>query len=229
MEILIFLVPILYGIIHFIEYSSYLARISGWVTGYKLLGYSIQQMFFVVTRFSFVALMPILGLIVDNNVSKQTFIRVIQCSLLLASFSYLLVFIFRNKITNAISAIIVKKQGMDKIVDPYYLRIILIDILKYRKYIFYSIIVFTCYSLGVFIAFYFAIIYYDYRATISQLSGIVNGLATILLTFVIEPKLSSYFDKNDPESISILYAILLGRMIAVFFVSQIMVILLGLF
>lgn len=231
MEKLIFALPILYGLIHLMEYMSYFARVSGWLMGYKLLGYSIQQMFFVVTRFAFIAFMPILGFIVDNKINKHVFINIMQASLLCASFMYCLVFLFRTRIINLISNYIIKmNKGIKDIKHKNYNSDINISsVIKYKKYIFFSMIVFSCYSLGVFVAFYFSILYYDYRVTISQLSGIINGLATVLLTFVIEPKISYFFDEDNPDVLSIFYALLLGRLLAVLVLSQVIVFLLSMF
>ena len=97
------------------------------------------------------------------------------------------------------------------------------ELLKYKKNIFLSAIVFCCYSLGVFIAFYFALVFYEYRTTLSQMSGVVNGLATVLLTFIIEPKLARNFDEKNVDCINLLFSVLLGRFIGVAFLSPVII------
>ena len=75
-------------------------------------------------------------------------------------------------------------------------------------------------------AFYFALSYYEYRATISQLSGVVNGLATVLLTFIIEPILAKEIDKDNPDAINMIYSLLLGRFIGVAILTHAIIIVL---
>lgn len=233
MSSLALMIPILYAGIHMLEFMSYLSRIAGLVTGYKLLSYSIQQMFFVITRFLFTALMPTIGFLVDNKINTYDFLCMVHFSLFLASLLYIVVFLNRRYIVNFIIILIKnkKKEGeiiinnnyMEKMNISYY------TILNNKKKVFYSAVVFLCYGLGIFIAFYFSIIFYEYRVTISQLSGLVNGFATILLTFYIEPKLAEAFDESKDSSIQELYSVLFGRFVAIAILSHIAVVILSVF
>ena len=72
-------------------------------------------------------------------------------------------------------------------------------------------------------AFYYALFFYEYRTTISQLSGVVNGLATVLLTFVVEPILAKEIDEDNPEAINMIYSLLFGRLLGVGFLTHIII------
>lgn len=221
---MIYIVPILFGLIHLIEFSSYLSRVAGLKVGYPMLGYSFQQMFFVGTRFLFIALMPLIGFLVDSRISVNDYIFMLFLSILFATLAYALVFLFKDKITTLISFLILKRVGVEILADNFQYDNININIvLSNKKTIILSAIVFCCYSLGAFIAFYFALVFHEYRTTISQMSGVVNGLATVLLTFIIEPMLAKKFDERDEQSVSILYAVLLGRFFGICFFSQFVV------
>ena len=116
-----------------------------------------------------------------------------------------------------------RKSKIEKSKFENYNNIDLKSILRNKKNIFLSAIVFCCYSLGVFVAFYFALIFHEYRTTLSQMSGVINGLATVLLTFIIEPKLAKSFDDKNPEAINLLFSVLLGRFIGVSIFSPLII------
>ncbi len=225
---MIYIVPVLFGLIHLIEFSSYLSRVAGLRVGYPMLGYSFQQMFFVGTRFLFIALMPLIGFLVDSKISANDYIYMLFLSMLSATLAYFLVFLFKEKIINIMSLLISRKTDV-KIISVSQSEIVYRKIiLNNKKTIFLSAVVFCCYSLGAFIAFYFALIFYDYRTTISQMSGVVNGFATVLLTFIIEPMLAKKFDERDEQTVEILYSVLVGRFIGICFCSQFIILILWL-
>lgn len=228
-----FAIIMLFAMIHFIEFSSYYARIAGIRTDYKLVSYTLQQTTFVMTRFFFVFLMPIIGYIIDKKISKNDYVLIVIFSLTLASFSYLLSFLMRNRIiyfftqviyqfTNGkgfltsffsglINSIIVKKSELEKRKG---------DLLRINKKVaIFSSIIFCCYSIAVFLSFYFALLYYDLRATIGQTSGVINALATLILTFYIEPKISKSIDSKSDNAEYEIYSLLLGRFIGVSVIS----------
>lgn len=223
---MIYLVPILFGSIHFIEFASYLSRIAGLKVGYPMLGYSFQQMFFVGTRFLFIALMPLIGYMVDKQIQTEKYIYMLFLSMFFASVAYIIVFILKDFFISRISNRILKKSQIEIKEIEKYNSIDIKSIISNKRNIFLSAIVFCCYSLGVFIAFYFALIFHEYRTTISQMSGVINGLATVLLTFIIEPKLAKSFDERNLNCINLLFSVLLGRFIGVAILSPIVILLL---
>lgn len=220
---MIYLIPILFCLIHFVEFSSYLSRIAGLKVGYPMLGYSFQQMFFVGTRFLFIALMPLIGYMVDKQIPTIDYINMLFMCMLMAAISYVIVFFLRDFFIKKISQLILKKSEFKHKNLNQFNCFKFTELLKYKKNIFLSAIVFCCYSLGVFIAFYFALVFYEYRTTLSQMSGVVNGLATVLLTFIIEPKLARNFDEKNVDCINLLFSVLLGRFIGVAVLSPVII------
>ena len=65
--------------------------------------------------------------------------------------------------------------------------------------------------------FFVALFFPDHRTMISQLSGVTNAFATVLLTFFIEPKISRVID-NDVDNnvgVNMLFSLILGRILGV--------------
>ncbi|WP_180062670.1 lipid II flippase family protein [Acinetobacter sp. YH12114] len=226
---MIYLIPILFCLIHFVEFTSYLSRIAGLTVGYPMLGYSFQQMFFVGTRFLFIALMPLIGYMVDKQIPTNDYLNMLFACMLLASISYVIVFFFRGVFIEKISKLVLIKSGSEQAQINYFNSFSFEGLLKYKKNIFLSAIVFCGYSLGVFIAFYFALIFHEYRTTLSQLSGVINGFATVLLTFIIEPKLAKSFDEKNKDCINLLYSVLFGRFLGVAILSPLVILTILLF
>jgi hypothetical protein len=76
--------------------------------------------------------------------------------------------------------------------------------------------VFFCYALGVLLSYFFALVFHEYRSTISQLSGLINGVATVLLTFALEPRVAKIVDQHTaPDVYAAIQAMLTGRVLAV--------------
>lgn len=176
-------------------------------------------MFFVATRFFFIALMPLIGFIVDGQVSRDSYIFMLHISMLLTGIGYILSFILRGRVIQYVeNKLITKSDQLSSSIE--FKGLSCVELCKHKKIIYLSSIVFCCYALGVFLAFYYASIFYEYRATIGQLSGVINGLATVLLTFIVEPLLAKEIDSNNPNAINMVYSLLLGRFIGVAIISH---------
>ncbi|MNI81671.1 hypothetical protein D3C73_1383130 [compost metagenome] len=95
--------------------------------------------------------------------------------------------------------------------------------LKLRKIVVLAAAVFLCYSLGVLLSYFFALVFHDYRSTISQLSGIINGAATVLLTFILEPRVARIVDDHATADVyHAVQAMLTGRLIAIGLVAPVL-------
>lgn len=235
--LLISIIIISYGIIHFLEFSSFLSRISGILVNSKVTGYTVQQANFVMTRFFFVAMMPLIGLVVDLKIEKKDYLLMVISSLFSATLAYLFVFLFYKKIIFYFCKVIDKYKITGNLIFSFFpkekkitaptlpsLKNAIFFIFRNRegkKLFFASSIVFCCYSIGVFISFFVALNFYEYRSAIGQLSGLINALATVLLTFYIEPKISISIDRNEANSQEKILVMLLGRFIGVSIYSQI--------
>lgn len=74
MTLLPLLVIASYSIIHLLEYLSYYAR-RGRMAGKPVTGYAIQNATTTVTRFFYLALMPLLGFLVDKQVPTSLYLQ----------------------------------------------------------------------------------------------------------------------------------------------------------
>ena len=235
------LISLCFCIIHFLEYSSFLSRISGILTGSKVTSYTVQQTTFVLTRFFFVAMMPLIGFVVDSNISHGHYLLMVHFSLLFASISYLVIIFRYACIINYFSRVIINYQKNSSLIisilysfrsngeeskENYLIRNSVAYVKNRgdgKKLFFGSAIVFCCYSIGVFLSFFAALYFYDYRSSIGQLSGVINALATVILTFYIEPKISMAIDTNDTFAKEKVIILLLGRFFGVSVMSQLVV------
>lgn len=75
MTLLPLLVIASYSIIHLLEYLSYYARVAGRMAGKPVTGYAIQNATTTVTRFFYLALMPLLGFLVDKQVPTSLYLQ----------------------------------------------------------------------------------------------------------------------------------------------------------
>lgn len=233
-NLLILIVIVCFSCIHIIEVLSFMARIAGVKENKKSLAYSLQNAIFMLTRFFMMALLPVLGLLIDKGINKSNYLFMVFCALLGASFFSILVFLVREKVIHAFSIIInniAKGKNIFKeiLLFPFYFfaknkekKIEKQPFIINRSIFISSSIVFCIYSLSVFMVFFIALFFPDYRTMISQLSGVTNAFATVLLTFIIEPKISRSIDlnENSVQSENMLLSLVLGRVFGVGFISQ---------
>lgn len=229
-----------FAAIHAIEYSSYMARMAGVTIGKQVSGYVFQNAIYVFTRFFYLSLMPVLGLCVDIGVSSTAYLVTVHIALFLASVCSSLAMLFRYRILARfekvllhmdagslhraiIKSIKIKQDtvtGANVELNPLAWRL---SADRDWSLIIMSALVFTAYSVGVFSAFYFALLFPEYRTAISQMSGLVNGAATVLLTFVIEPRLSARIDSNSADVEGSLASLLWGRLLGVGLLSHLII------
>ena len=228
--------------IQLIEVSSFFARYSGVLIGKKTLAYALQNAVFMLTRFFTMALLPLLGLLVDINVGKELYLWMVSGSFLLSLILGSLAVYFSKRLVGGFVKVLKDVESGKSLLfsllkTPIYIlkedvenfEVIkpnISSLLKCRIF-WLSLIVFAVYALSVFMVFFVSLNFPEYRASISQLSGVTNALATVLLTFIIEPKISLAIDKNeDGKALNMIYSLILGRLIGVGFLAQFIVVLL---
>jgi hypothetical protein len=214
-------------VVHFFEVLAFFARQAGFASGNTALGYALQSSVFMLTRIFTMALFPLLGFIVDKSVSSSFYLSLVSASLVCASIAGATVIFFRNRVVHSFVQVInaYQKSGgmfLSLVRFPlfFFKKMTVLDSgrLSFRNSFFCGgFIVFGIYSVSVFLSFYFGLIYYEYRATITQLSGVTNALATVILTFYIEPRLSSLIDKDASSASDSLCNLMLGRVIGTLF------------
>ncbi|MFT6909998.1 MAG: hypothetical protein ACJAS1_006726 [Oleiphilaceae bacterium] len=226
---------ICYGAIQFFELTALLSRIAGIQQNAVVIGYSIQQSVYMVTRFFVIGLLPLLGFVIDLGVSARDFAFAAHLSLLAATILGSLAILFSGPIIRYYSGVITRyKSGGGGFVRAFFGKscagthfmnpsiLFIISRRETRKTLVQSSLVFLIYSTGIFISFYLALIFYDYRASISQMSGVINAFGAVILTLVVEPKISRAIDTCDENAIPHVFALFWGRLFATAILGQIL-------
>lgn len=224
---MLFIVIVLFSIIHLIEVTAFFARSSGVSSGSTALGYALQNSVFMLTRVFTTALFPLLGFVVDSKVEQSSYLLMMSFSLLLASFCGFFVVFFRERVVLAFALIIERYNEKGRLLY----QLLCFPFFLFRRnvcrgssesnvflnsFFWGGGFVFGVYSISVFISFYFGLVFYEYRATISQLSGVANAIATVVLTFYIEPKISSIIDNERDKASSSIASLMAGRVFGTF-------------
>lgn len=224
MTFLPYLVIASYGIIHLLEYLSYYSRVAGRVAGKPVTGYAIQNATTTVTRFFYLALLPLLGFMVDRQVPVSQYIKMCLGALICASLLSLAARSMRYAWIRLLANFVLRRAGQPRLSAAQIRE--QLDVpshLKLRKIVVLAAAVFLCYSLGVLLSYFFALVFHDYRSTISQLSGIINGAATVLLTFILEPRVARIVDDHATADVyQAVQAMLTGRLIAIGLIAPVL-------
>lgn len=226
------LVVFIFSIIQFIEVSSYLARVSGVSSDDRAFAYAMQNAVMMITRAFAMILLPLLGYLVDVGVEKDTYIYIVRFSFFFATIATCCVWFVRGAVVNSFFLVIsrFKIKGNLFVCIFYFFPIYLIrsgfrvgndkvDILLDR-FFFSVVFVYTVYALSGFVAFYFGLVFHEYRSTISQLSGVTNALATILLVFVVEPQIAKKIDEDPVCAKKLIYNLIMARIVGVAIPAQ---------
>ncbi|MFY3137533.1 lipid II flippase family protein [Achromobacter xylosoxidans] len=224
MTFLPYLVIASYASIHLLEYLSYYARVAGRVAGKPVTGYAIQNATTTVTRFFYLALMPLLGFMVDRQVPISLYIKMGLGALICAALLSLAARAMRHVWIRMLANFVLRRAGQPTMsAAEIRAQLEAPTRLQLRKIVVLAAAVFLCYSLGVLLSYFFALVFHDYRSTISQLSGIINGAATVLLTFVLEPRVARIVDDHATADVyQAIQAMLAGRLIAVGLIAPVL-------
>lgn len=228
--ILISIILIVYTYIHILEAIVIPTRMASVMAKRIATGYSYSGAISTTTRFFMMALMPSIGYLVDKKIEKSEYLTITIIALLFAGIGTGIIYKYSMELSRKISKnYISKKEYFLSIIFFKFESIKSIKEIKAKhnaKLILQATIVYSIYSTSIFISFFLAIIFYEYRVTLSLLSGITNGFATVILNFLIEPYLANQIDKNSLSSVIDLQSMLLGRTIGTLIISQIIILLL---
>lgn len=234
---------ICFSIIHFLEVNSFIARYAGIAQNNKAFGFLLNRAVLMLTRFFTMMLMPLLGLMVDLRPKLEDFLIMIHLCLLGAFLFSLLSYLNFNRWVIVFKSISTRYRSGSGLLLPTlfmiftYMKInspirkanfkkILAIIFRENsaRFVFIScIIVFSIYSISIFVAFFFALHFYDYRSSIGQISAVSNAFATVLLTFYVEPKIAVRIDNSKHKAHVDTHALILGRLIGVGVLSQLII------
>lgn len=238
------IVCLAYAGIQLFELAAVLGRVSGIVSNSVMLGYSLQQSVYMLTRLMLVILLPVIGFLVDQNITIDQYQALTHIALLLATIfgigiaynSARIVRYFNRVIyyfgkenygyLRAFSLALFDKSecGKNVAVRRNFLKIEFTKRYPWRLLIL-SNIVFSIYSVGVFVSFYFALVFHDYRASISQMSGLANAFGAVIITFYIEPRISRAIDSTAEDADIMVGALFIGRLMAIGITGQLMLLL----
>ncbi|MEW5921525.1 MAG: DUF2837 family protein [Bacillota bacterium] len=250
------LICLLTGVIHMIETLSYSARLAGIRKRRLYLAGSLFSLLVLVARTANLIQAPLLGSLVDaviiagtTPVLVDSFRMIIFSATTGSMLAALLIPTFINIFTFLIASLErSESMGMMFIrminTDNFFKRIYHRLERSARRPRFYhlmllrerripkSLILFTIFvasinTVGVLSAIYAGALIPDYRLTASQLSGVLNGLSTIILTFFIDPYASLVTDhvmagKRKPVELSALVACLITGKILGTILGQLM-------
>lgn len=229
-ETVVFIVVFSYTMIHLLEMIGFYSRFAGVESDKVALGYAIQNTTYTLTRLFYVMLLPLLGYIVDNDVELVEFLKIIQFSLLLSGLVSLLIIKYEKVFISYYTRVIEKYSVNGSVLKSLVLGIKSKSkstsiLTKYENIDFDILIsssfVYLIYAIGVFSAFLLALNNQEQRAMLSQLSGVINGVAAFLLTLKIEPKIANYSNEDKDEYYTRMRSLLLGRVIGVLILSQV--------
>lgn len=224
MTVLLVCVACLYAIVQSLEVSATMARCAGVSSNSVMLGYSIQQAAYMGTRLVLIALLPVLGYLVDRGVSPRDFAAMAHGSLLLASVGSGVVLALRRPLCRYYAGVIAKARSGHSLLHAFLAKpqggsavpshrwLAAVKDPDGRRVFIEASIVFAAYSSGMFMSFYFATVFTDYRATISQMSGLFNAAGAFVMTFFVEPRISRSIDAGDEGAILQIDAVILARL-----------------
>lgn len=233
----LFIVAVLcYVSMQFIETVSFGSRVAGKLTNRLALGTTLQHSVFTASRLFLPPLLLSLSLMIESDLSIQSFLITSIVLTILAFFSSLVVLVRFNYFqllfqrlfalyqTNTVPIAIVKLlRGKVVEFEPVDLRLRpSVKDLSLKKIITSGFAYFFL-STGFLIAFSLAILIPEYRMTMSQLTAAFHGIGAIVLSMYIDPMVSRSLDVEleNRHWIDNVYAIFLGRILAYLFASLI--------
>lgn len=222
------LIVFLYSGVQLLELTAVLARIAGIAENKPMLGLSIQHSVYMGTRLLTVFLLPMLGVLVDAGISLEDYRLISHLSLLGSAFLGIGVFSLRTWIVRYYCRIILRYGRSGNLMTAFlpgpspvseraaglYIPDIreVISHESSRKLFVLALIVFLIYSTGIFLSFYAALIFPEWSTSLSHAAGIFTALGGFILTFMIEPKISSSIDVRDPNAPKMIVSLFLGRL-----------------
>ncbi|MFA5928879.1 MAG: lipid II flippase Amj family protein [Candidatus Margulisiibacteriota bacterium] len=97
-----------------------------------------------------------------------------------------------------------------------------------HSFIYLNVLMVSIYAIGVLSSLYAGAMLPEYRATAVNLSGIVNGMATILLALMVDPTGAYIVDqvvrgkRPEADARSMVFFLILGRLVGTLFISQLL-------
>eukprot|EP01047_Picozoa_sp_COSAG01_P000161 COSAG01_NODE_2_length_63927_cov_1357.611941_46_plen_271_part_00 len=244
-------------LIHMTESLAYTMRLVGVRTRQIAIAMSFVTSTLLISRLSNMCQAPFLGLLVDYAILDGSqgaidgLIRSFRMVILAASFGVLMgmfltpmaVSIFRRAITRFLKggslpglilyglrpSSILKGINLFKLPRLMMFRGLVWKALP-KGFLMANIGVASIHCIGVLCALLAGALFPDFRSTAIQLSGIVNGIATVLLTMFVDPPGARVTDeavhgkRSEDEVRSVVFFMQLGKLFGILIVSQLLLV-----
>ncbi|MGB9812133.1 MAG: lipid II flippase Amj family protein [Thermovenabulum sp.] len=239
----VFYVALFTATVHMIDTLSYSVRLAGVRTKRLALALSLFNIIVLISRTANMIQAPLLGSIVDKAIAKgeirellhsfriiifsATFGSIIGAALIPSFIEVFSKGIYALEKTGSIPKLIVKvifnkpiKHMKNSLKAP--------DLKKIKKmsrtgispfFLIFNLFITSISTIGVLAAIYAGALLPEYRITASQLSGVINGTATILLAVIVDPQAALITDqalqgiKSRQEVTSMVFFLVSGKII----------------
>lgn len=223
--LLMIIVVLSYLALHFLEISSFSARVAGRISHRNALGTTISHTVYTTANISLAFFLPSLAYIVESGISINDYLTLVAIAYFCAFIAGSLILLNLNSIQKFFQIIFIKynqntlpvailKSIINKNKD--------LKLRDCESFTFDKIILkktsasFAAYiflSTGFFNAFMLAVLFPENRLTLSQFTSLFHGIGSILLAFYLDPMLSRSIDtySDNVSWIKNIYSILLGR------------------
>jgi len=248
----ILIVCVLTGIIHFTETAASSLRLAGVRTKQIATSLSFVNATLLVTRTSNMLQAPFLGGMVDNAILTgnpgsliDSFRMVIFAAFvgnaLAALFSPFFVAVFTRAITRfeKVGSVpyLIAAAFLPKNLKAIFKKFRMPTIKTFaslsltsmpRGFLWTNLIVVSVYAIGVLSSLYAGALVPEFRITASQLSAIVNGIATILLVTLVDPTCAYITDqavrgtRKESDVRTMVFYIIIGRVVGTLILSQLL-------
>lgn len=238
-------------IIHLIDTLAYSVRLNSVKSGQVALSLSLFNVIMLISRTANTFQAPFIGTIVDYSIKTGidplpsirkvifaatigTIIGIILIPTFLRIFSKA---VMKLEVTGSVPSIVVQALSIANI------KRIAKDITKpskkmleglrfhdiQKRVLLFNVLVTGVYTMGVLAANYAAILVPDHRVAVASSSGIINGVATILLTLYIDPKAAIITDeairgKREYSDVKALVVVLIGTKLLGTLLAQVLIV-----
>lgn len=213
-----------YSLMTLIEFCALHSKLAGYNENKMAISFTFYNATMAMTRLFYMFMMPFLGYLIDQGIGTQYYFMMSISCLLISSLLGGAVYFIRARVVSFYENLINEYLKTSKMIHSFLFSFKYSDsnkknprISKVNKsYLIYSILIYSIQGIGILLTYYIALLNPDYRMTISQLSAIVNSLATVLLTFKLEPMLSRSMESGDGFETKF-YSVYLGRILSLSF------------
>lgn len=204
-----------------IELIALHSRFAGYTKKKFAIGYTLYNTTMAFTRMFYMFMMPMLGYLIDKGVDTKHYLMLTIVSLFSVAIIGFFIRIKRSVFVVFYCKVIEHYMSGGGLIKAVF-RSFESDGLKVHfkneskidiSLLTLSTFIYSIHSIGIFATYFIALTNPDYRVTITQLSAVVNSIATAMLTIKLEPMLSRSMEADD-SFISKFDSVYIGRLIA---------------